>query len=90
MVCSRLYGAALATMKFSSLFFLGATAIVGAAAQDENDKTRESTYFNGIKVPPPMELSPENFEQATHASKWLMVKHYRCAPDRYDVCRSVI
>lgn len=77
-------------MKLSSLFVLGATAIVGAAAQDEIDKTRENTFFNGIKVPPPLDLSPDNFEEASHASKWLMVKHYRCAPHRYHTRRSVI
>ena len=61
-----------------SLFF-GAAALVSAASgsADSEDPTRENTYFNTQKVPPLLELTPDNFEKEVKASKFMIVKHYR-------------
>lgn len=71
-------------MRFSSLawgLLLGATARV--AAQDDfeddeipEDKSLETTTFDGIKVPPMLELTPDNFETEIKKSKYMLVKHY--------------
>ncbi|KAG6366662.1 hypothetical protein INS49_000841 [Diaporthe citri] len=71
-------------MRFSSLawgLLLGATARV--AAQDDfeddeipEDKSLETTTFDGIKVPPMLELTPDNFEAEIKKSKYMLVKHY--------------
>lgn len=73
-------------MRLSSLawgLLLGATARV--AAQDDfeddeipEDKSLETTTFDGIKVPPMLELTPDNFETEIKKSKYMLVKHYRC------------
>lgn len=75
-------------MRLSSLawgLLLGATARV--AAQDDfeddeipEDKSLETTTFDGIKVPPMLELTPDNFEIEIKKSKHMLVKHYRCVP----------
>jgi protein disulfide-isomerase len=63
--------------------FLGAAALVNAAGEDDSteDLTRENTYFDAKKVPPILELTPDNFEKEVKSSKYLLVKHYRYAPD---------
>ncbi|KAH8765510.1 thioredoxin [Diaporthe sp. PMI_573] len=71
-------------MRLSSLawgLLLGATARV--AAQDDDyddeipeDKSLETTTFDGIKVPPMLELTPDNFESEIKKSKHMLVKHY--------------
>lgn len=73
-------------MRLSSLawgLLLGAAARV--AAQDDDyddeipeDKSLETTTFDGIKVPPMLELTPDNFESEIKKSKYMLVKHYRC------------
>lgn len=75
-------------MRLSSLawgLLLGATARV--AAQDDfeddeipEDKSLETTTFDGIKVPPMLELTPDNFDTEIKKSKYILVKHYRCVP----------
>lgn len=72
-------------MRLSSLawgLLLGATARV-AAQDDEDDyapedNSLETTTFDGIKVPPMLELTPDNFETEIKKSKYILVKHYRC------------
>lgn len=38
---------------------------------------RENTYFNAKKVPPLLELTPDNWDAEMKLSRWLFVKHYR-------------
>ena len=64
-------------MRLSSWFLLGASLISATAAQDEDDTTRENTYFNGVKVPPALDLTPDNFEKTVSSTKWIFIKHYR-------------
>jgi protein disulfide-isomerase len=56
-------------------------AVARAVAEDdydfEDDAPKEATFFNGKKVPPMLELTPDNWEQESKASKYLLVKHYR-------------
>lgn len=77
-------------MKLSSLLWgllLGAVANVAAqdAEEDEEipaDYSQETTQFDGKKVPPLLELTPDNFETEIKASKYMLVKHYRCVHPR--------
>jgi protein disulfide-isomerase len=59
-----------------SLLF-GAAALVVAGVADDDDEAPEPTFFNGKKVPPMLELTPDNWEKEHKASKYLLVKHYR-------------
>lgn len=43
----------------------------------DDSEAREPTYFNGIKVPPMLELTPDNWEKEIKASKYIIVKHFR-------------
>lgn len=63
--------------------FLGAARVAVAAsttttteAEDDVGVT-EYTKFNDVSIPPLIELTPDNWEKESKASKWLMVKHYR-------------
>ncbi|KAF4993570.1 hypothetical protein FDECE_13366 [Fusarium decemcellulare] len=47
-----------------------------AWAEDSINPVTEPTTFNGIKVPPFLELSPANLEEELKKSKFLMVKHF--------------
>lgn len=72
-------------MRLSSLawgLLLGAAARV--AAQDDDyddeipeDKSLETTIFDGKPVPPMLELTPANYETEIKKSKYMVVKHYR-------------
>lgn len=71
-------------MRLSSLVWgllLGAVAHVAAQEEDEEeipaDYSQEYTDFDGKKVPPLLELTPDNFEKEIKGAKHLMVKHYR-------------
>jgi len=69
------------SMRFASItLLLGAVpwGVTAGADEKPSDVTRENTYFDGKKVPPILELTPDNFKTESKASKWLMVKHYRC------------
>ncbi|KAJ4416938.1 hypothetical protein N0V85_002054 [Neurospora sp. IMI 360204] len=63
--------------------FLGAARLAVAAstttttteAEDDVGVT-EYTKFNDVSIPPLIELTPDNWEKESKASKWLMVKHY--------------
>ncbi|KAK4100321.1 thioredoxin-like protein [Parathielavia hyrcaniae] len=59
-----------------SLLF-GAAALVVAESDDlDEEPVRENTYFNGKKVPPMLELTPNNYDKEFNTSKYLVVKHY--------------
>ncbi len=63
---------------FTLPLLLGAAALVVAESTDlDEEETREATHFNGIKVPPMLELTPDNWEKEYKVSKYLLVKHYR-------------
>lgn len=61
---------------FTLLF--GAATLTAASSPEisDEDPAQENTYFNQKKVPPLLELTPDNWEKESRASKWLMVKHY--------------
>lgn len=74
-------------MRLSSLawgLLLGAVARV--AAQDDDfedeeipeDKSLETTTFDGKLVPPILELTPSNWDTEIRKSRYMLVKHYRC------------
>ena len=60
-----------------SLLFGAAAWAVAESSEEPEEEVREATRFNGIVVPPMLELTPDNWEQERKASKYLMVKHYR-------------
>jgi protein disulfide-isomerase len=66
-------------MRLSPLFLLlSASAFAGARAQeDEEDNTRENTYFNSIKVPPITELTPDTFGTVVNSSTYTLIKYFR-------------
>lgn len=74
-------------MKVSSLLWgllLGAVANVvaqGAVEEDDDeipaDFSQETTEFDGKKVPPILELTPDTFDTEIKASKYMLVKLYR-------------
>ncbi|KAK3307540.1 thioredoxin-like protein [Chaetomium strumarium] len=64
-------------LNLSLLFGAAALAVADSSDLDaDEDAPREATYFNGKKVPPMLELTPDNWEQESRASKYLLVKHY--------------
>ncbi|RYP15266.1 hypothetical protein DL767_010344 [Monosporascus sp. MG133] len=67
-------------MRLSTIaLFLGASALGAAQANDaetDPDPERENTVFNGQSVPPLLEVTPDNFEKETKASKNLVVKYF--------------
>jgi protein disulfide-isomerase len=56
-------------------------ALLGAAALAQAATTKKKqvlpTVFNGVTVPPMIELTPTNWETEIAKSRWLMIKHYR-------------
>jgi protein disulfide-isomerase len=67
----------------------GAAVWAAAASSDSSDEegAGENTYFNGIKVPPMLELTQDNWEEEYKSSQWLMVKHYRYMQEK-NHCRN--
>ncbi|TDZ22743.1 Uncharacterized protein C8034_v005147 [Colletotrichum sidae] len=64
-------------MRLSSLLLFAASALVsGVAAAGKDQDERESTYFNSIKVPPLLELTPDTFDKEVKASQFMLIKHY--------------
>lgn len=68
-------------MRLSLLSLLFGAATVAVATESlntatEEDPNKENTYFNQIKVPPILELTPDNYAKAIKASKWLLVKNF--------------
>jgi protein disulfide-isomerase len=61
-------------MKLASMLtLLGATALV----QGKGKKDPEPTTFNGVEVPPLLELTPDNYDKELKSSTFVMVKHHR-------------
>lgn len=60
---------------------IGAAAFAWTAVADET-QTKENTYFNGKKVPPLIEFTPDNFETEVKATKFTIIKHYRYGDER--------
>jgi protein disulfide-isomerase len=68
------------------LFLLGASAVGPALAIDQDeDPSRENTYFDGVMVPPTLDLTPDTFEKEIKRSRWMVVKHFRYARARSEV-----
>lgn len=67
------------TMRFLpvTLLLSAATWVTSVAAESGDDPLRENTYFNAKKVPPLLELTPDNWDAEMKLSRWLFVKHYR-------------
>ncbi|KIH89414.1 protein disulfide-isomerase [Sporothrix brasiliensis 5110] len=76
-------------MRLSSLLpFLGMAVVTvaaddakpeakaGAKAEAKSDDVEKPTIFDGIKVPPLINLTPKNFEEQLNSTKYLYVKHY--------------
>lgn len=72
-------------MKLSSLVWgllLGAVSrVIAEDVEDEDfipdDYSLQTTEFDGKKVPPIMELTPDNFDKEIKVSKYMLVKLYR-------------
>jgi protein disulfide-isomerase len=68
-------------MRIASLtLFLGASALVAAQATDaklQDDFTTKSTYFDGKKVPPLLELTLTNIDNEFNRTKYMVVKYGR-------------
>ena len=65
---------------------IGAAALAWTAVAEE--QTKENTYFNGKKVPPLIEFTPDNFETEVKATKYTFIKHYRYGEALCRVWRS--
>ncbi|KAK3939811.1 thioredoxin domain-containing protein 5 [Diplogelasinospora grovesii] len=63
-------------LNLSLLFGAASLAAAASSTDAEEDAAVENTYFNQKKVPPMLELTPDNWAKESKASKWLMVKHY--------------
>jgi protein disulfide-isomerase len=65
----------------------GVSALARAQSLDKDAvPNKENTVFNGISVPPLLELTPATFDAELKRSKFMMVKHYRYpAPGETDV-----
>jgi protein disulfide-isomerase len=64
-------------MKFWRLIsLLGVSSLVHAGDKKQDEKNGPTT-FNGVEVPPLIELTPETYEKMAKEHKFLMVKHYR-------------
>ncbi|KAH8884767.1 thioredoxin-like protein [Thozetella sp. PMI_491] len=59
-----------------SLFLGIATLATASSVTEDDSETQENTYFNQQKVPPMVELTPDTWDKAVKASKFLMVKHF--------------
>ncbi|KAI1102374.1 thioredoxin-like protein [Jackrogersella minutella] len=59
---------------FLSAAALGTAQAIGAETSDSPDQ--ENTYFNGKRVPPLLELNPDNFDKEVKLSKFLVVKYF--------------
>jgi hypothetical protein len=66
-------------MRFARLIpllgVLSTTSLVRAA--DKEEKKNGPTTFNGVEVPPLLELTDKTYEHALKEHKFLMIKHYR-------------
>ncbi|UPK97327.1 hypothetical protein LCI18_008262 [Fusarium solani-melongenae] len=62
-------------MRFSALAVLAGLAAFTHAEEETNPVT-DPTTFNGVSVPPLLELSPTTWEEELKKNKFLMVKHF--------------
>ncbi|KAH6692411.1 thioredoxin-like protein [Plectosphaerella plurivora] len=63
-------------MRLLSLLALGATALAASHGRKGKADADGNTTFNGVKVPPLLEITPDNFEKQIHAFKHIVIKHY--------------
>lgn len=72
-------------MRFSPIVLLvGASSLVRAEGDADaalKVQKGEPTTFNGVEVPPFLELTPSNIAEEMKNNKFLMVKHYRYCGD---------
>ncbi|TQN72124.1 hypothetical protein CSHISOI_03379 [Colletotrichum shisoi] len=66
-------------MRLSPMFLLlGSTLLSGAqaaAVADEKDD-QANTFFNSMKVPPMLELTPDTYDKEVKAHQFMLVKHF--------------
>lgn len=61
-----------------SLLFWAASALAADVEYDEEEyPVLETTYFNGVAVPPLLDLTPQTWDQELNSSRWLMVKFFK-------------
>jgi protein disulfide-isomerase len=73
-------------MRLLQLALLAVSTVVVAADEEE---TPQPTTFDGVTVPPLMELTPSNWAEEVNKTQFLMVKHYRSAAGPFrHVCRT--
>ncbi|KAF3360174.1 hypothetical protein VDGD_00502 [Verticillium dahliae] len=67
-------------MKLSTLLVLATSTLALAIKKPKMTKKPKNddpnTYFNSVKVPPMLELTPDNFDKEINATKFVVVKHY--------------
>lgn len=64
-------------MRLSFTWLASAAALVGVKAIGGVMPSEDPTVFNGVTVPPVLELGPSTFEAELKKHKYLVVKHYR-------------
>ncbi|KAK7431431.1 hypothetical protein QQZ08_001921 [Neonectria magnoliae] len=65
-------------MRLSPLTLLTGAVALATAQQmpGEEDNTKEATYYNTVRVPPLLELTPNNWAEEVAKTKYIFVKHY--------------
>lgn len=67
-------------MRLSSLALLLGASTLGATQKNAaaHDKVEaEGTTFDGQRVPPVLELNPDNFNEVTKGTKNVVIKYFR-------------
>lgn len=69
-------------LRWLALFFGAVTLTIAqgtdADTTDDIDEPEvKETYFNGIKVPPLLEITGDSFDKEVKASKFLVVKYFK-------------
>jgi protein disulfide-isomerase len=66
-------------MRLSPFAFLAGVATVSRAQSLDPDTSDSSkaTVFDGITVPPLLQLTPANFDEEIKKTRYLVIKHYR-------------
>ena len=60
-------------MRLLQLALLAVSTVVAAAEEEET----KPTTFDGVTVPPLMDLTPSNWAEEVNKTQFLVVKHYR-------------
>ncbi|ROT40549.1 thioredoxin [Sodiomyces alkalinus F11] len=63
-------------MKLFTLLCLGTVALAASTTRKKKSKTKGPTVFNGIEVPPMLEITPDNFESVSNETQFMLVKHF--------------